>query len=98
MEVAKHSAKIHMAVSFAHAKMDSSLISMKNHVLILTNVSQVITTATLMPFVLIMRAVILVHVKMVLSVTEKTHVIRHVTLGSFSMEKLVLTLMNVPQV
>ena len=89
MEVAKLFAKIHMAVSFAHAKMDSSLISMKNHVLILTNVSLVITTATLMPFALIMRAVTLVHVKLASLEMARTHVLRHhATLGTSLISRL----------
>ena len=99
MEAVKLSVKIHMVVSFAHVKMVSSLISMKNHALISTNAPLVITTVTLMLNAVIMRVVTLVHVKMVSSETAKTHVLHHhVTLATSSTEKHVLTSMNVPQV
>ena len=95
MEVVKLSVKIHMVDSSVLAKVVSSLILMKNHALILTSALLVMMTVTVMPHVPILMVPILVHVKLDSLVMARTVLLQAAKLDSFSMERIVLTSMNV---
>ena len=96
MEDVKRFVKIHMVDSFVLVKTVSSLISMKSHALILTNVQLVTMIVTLMQYVQIMTVLILAHVKQDSPVMVRAALLRHVTSDSFSMAKNVSISTSVP--